>query len=153
MLAAALPAHADLFSWQGDLFVTNVNDPAACSAIGLNIGTFGRGVFRPKGLGTNGTVDLLAFHMSRSAFHLAPTGDGNLHQATAATVHYLYGSGGFRESTNVALSGVTVAPNSGYTENTATFKIKLQVKNIFPPQVGPSGCNATFQGTLARRLN
>ena len=35
---AASPAHAVTYSWQGDLFVTAVNDANACATAGLRVG-------------------------------------------------------------------------------------------------------------------
>lgn len=155
LLATASPLHAQTVSWQGDLFITSVNSAEACATVGMSVGTFGRAVFRPKGLGTNGDVDALAVHFSRATFQLNPSAPagGSLNGATAATVRYIYGSGGFRETANVNITGSTASPASGYDENTANFRIKLVVRNIFPPQSGPSNCTATFQGSVARRLS
>jgi hypothetical protein len=155
----ASPVHAASITWQGDVFITAVNDAQACAAQFLNVGTFGRAVFRPRNLGTNGATDTLSIVFARNAFHVTPTTTpvaGSLHQATQARVRYINGyingAAGFIDATGVVLSGVTVNPNSGYTANTPTFKINLTLQDIYP-QPGPSGCTPTFQGTLAKRLS
>ena len=150
---AASPAHAVTYSWQGDLFITAVNDANACNAVGLHVGDFARGVFRPKNIAgsTNGTSDLLAWYFARSAGHLTPNG-GSLNAATAARVRIIYGSGGFKDVTNVVLSGATVTPNP-VVLNTQTVKITFTMVDAYPPQTGVSNCDATFQGTLAKRPN
>jgi len=148
---AASPAHAVVYSWQGDLFITAVNDANACNAVGLHVGDFARGVFRPKNLGTNGTSDLLAWFFGRSAGNLQPNG-GSLNGATAATVRIIYGSGGFKQVANVVLSGATVTP-AAPTLSTPTIRITVTMVDAYPPQTGVSNCDATFQGTLAKRPN
>jgi hypothetical protein len=145
---AASPAHAVTYSWQGDLFVTAVNDANACGAVGLRVGDFARGVFRPKGLGTNGANDMLAWYFGRSAGHLQAS--GSLHGATAATVHIIYGSGGLKKVVGAVLSGATVSPNP-VALNTQAVRITFTMVDAYPPQTGVSNCDATFQGTLAKR--
>jgi hypothetical protein len=149
--AAASPAHAVTYSWQGDLFVTGVNDANACGAVGLRVGAFARGVFRPKNLGTNGTSDFLAWHFPGNAGHLQPNG-GSLNAATLATIRIIYGSGGFKQITNNSLTGATVTP-ANPPINQPTIKIVVTINNAYPPQTGSSNCNATFTGTLAKRPN
>jgi hypothetical protein len=151
----ASPVHAASITWQGDVFITAVNNAEACAAQFLHVGTFGRAVFRPRNIGTNGATDTLSIVFPRNAFHVAPTttpAAGSLHQATQARVRYINGAAGFIDAPGVVLSGVTVTPNSGYTANTPTFKINLTLQDIYP-QPGPSGCTPTFQGTLAKRLS
>ncbi len=145
------PAQAVTYSWQGDLFITAVNDANACNAVGMHVGDFARGVFRPKNVGTNGTADLLAWHFARSAGHLQPNG-GSLNGATAATVRIIYGSGGFKKVANVVLSGTTLTP-AAPVQNTQTIKISFTMVDAYPPQTGVSNCDLTFQGTLAKRPN
>jgi hypothetical protein len=136
-----------VYSWQGDLFVT-VNDTAACAAVGLRNGDFARGVFRPKGVGTNGNNDMLAWYFGRSAGHLQPS--GSLHGATAATVRIIYGSGGYKQVTGAVLSGATVSP-SAPIQTTPRISVTVTMVDAYPPQTGVSNCDATFQGTLIKR--
>ena len=147
---AASPAHAVVYSWQGDLFVTvDSANAAACAAVGLRNGDFARGVFRPRNVGTNGSSDMLAWYFGRSAGHLQPNG-GVLNGATAATVRIIYGSGGFKQVANAVLSGVTVAPAAAI-QSTPRISVTVTMVDTYPPQTGVSNCDATFQGTLIKR--
>jgi hypothetical protein len=115
------------------------------------VGDFSRGVFRPKGLGSNGSNDLLAWHFGRSAGQIAVT--GALNGATTSTIRIIYASGGFNQFTNAALTGATVTPSTA-TINTPTIAISLTIPNAYssPSPAAPSGCNITIKGTVAKRL-
>jgi hypothetical protein len=148
---AASPAHAVTYSWQGDLFITAVNNANTCNAVGLHVGDFARGVFRPKNLGTNGATDMLAWHFGRNAGQLQPNG-GALNGATAALVRIIYGSGGFKQVSGAVLTGAIVQPANPVI-NQPTIKITVTMVDAYPPQTGVSNCDITFQGTLAKRPN
>jgi hypothetical protein len=140
-------------TWQGDLFITAVNNAAKCSAVNMNVGDFARGVFRPKSVSGNGPSDLLAWYFSRSAGQVVPTspGGGTLDGATAATVRIIYGSAGFNQFTGVTLTGVDVNPPAP-TGATATVAIEITIANVYSSSPStPSGCNITLKGTLAKK--
>lgn len=148
----ATPASAATVVWQGDMFVTAVNNPTACSTVNVSVGDFARGIFRPKNVATNGTTDLLSFVHSRSAFQIVastPAG-GSLNGATAATARYIFGSAGFTQLTGNAVTATVTPPT--LTTTTPTVAITITINNVFTGNVAsPSGCNATYKGTLAKR--
>lgn len=150
LICLASPASA-ITVWQGDLFVTATVGGAACTAVNMNVGNFARGVFRPKGLGDNGTSDLLSWHFSASSGQIATAPNVALDGATSATVRIIYGSAGFNQFNNWAISGADVtppAPGAG----TATVTVQVTVQDIYskkPTQL--SGCDVTFRGTLAKK--
>jgi hypothetical protein len=151
LAVAATPADAAFYSWQGDLFVTAVNNATACSAVGWSVGSFARGVFRPRNLDQNGPNDLLAWHSPRTAGQLAATGP--LNGETVATIRIIYGSGGFAQFNNAPISGAMVSPAAPMI-TTPTVRITLTIPNAYssPPPAAPSGCDLTLNGTLAKRL-
>jgi len=154
-LFLAQPAHA-ITVWQGDMFVTSISETVAgkCAAVNLQVGDFARGIFRPKGLPTNGTSDLLSLVFGRSAIQLAPTtpAGGSLNAATKATVRVIYGSAGYLQFTGNDLSPTTTVNPPTLTTSTPTVAITIKIANIFSSAVAtPSGCTPTFTGTLAKR--
>jgi hypothetical protein len=154
----ALPASAATTTWQGDLFIIAISETqpnVSCKAIGLGVGDFARGVFRPKSVAGNGNSDLLAWHFARNAGQLAPTtpAGGVLNGATAANIRIIYGSAGFLEFKNTAISGVSVSPAAPLA-STATVTIQITINNAYSSALNaPSGCNITFKGTLGKRLS
>ena len=149
LAVAATPAHAAFYSWQGDLFVTAVNNVNACNAVGWSVGNFARGVFRPRNLDQNGPNDLLAWHSPRTAGQLAATGP--LNGETAATIRIIYGSGGFQQFNNTPISGATVTPPAPMI-STPTVRITVTIPNAYSSSPStPSGCDLTLIGTLAKK--
>jgi hypothetical protein len=153
-----VPAGAATTTWQGDMFITAISETSpgvSCKAVGLGVGDFARGVFRPKSVAGNGTSDLLAWHFARNAGQLAPTtpAGGALNGATAATIRIIFGSAGFQQFTGAAISGVVVSP-AAPTAATAAVTIQITINNAYSSAPAtPSGCNITFKGTLGRRLS
>src|SRR5919106_6247157 len=93
----AAPALAAPTLWQGDLFITAVNNAAACDAVGMEVADFARFHFRPKNNGSvegNGRSDLLSWNFQRSSGQLTPVG-GVLHTADTATVRFISPSAAF----------------------------------------------------------
>jgi hypothetical protein len=154
LLALFASPAAALTLWQGDMFVTAIsetNPGTSCKKVNVAVGDFFRSVFRPKGLTDNGNNDLLSFVGSDSAVQLVPTtpAGGTLNGATAGAVRTIYGSAGFRQFTNVAFSGTTVTPAAPLAD-TPTVAIEITIKNVFSlSPATPSGCDATYAGSLA----
>jgi hypothetical protein len=149
LVCVASSAQAAFKVWQGDLFITAVNNQAACAAVNMNVGDFARGVFRPKSVAGNGRSDLLAWYFGRSAGQIAPA--SALNAATSATVRIIYGSAGFLQFNNAVLSGVTVNP-AAPTTSTPTVTITVTAHDVYSSSTTtPSGCDITFTGTLAKR--
>ena len=151
---AASPAAA-ITVWQGDLFITAAvsNVAGACSAVNMSVGNFARGVLRPKGIGDNGTSDLLSWHFSASSGQLVPTSPagGTLNGATAGTVRIIYGSAGYNQFTNWTLSGVSVTPPAP-TLATPTVVVEITIEDIYSKKpTQRSNCDVTFKGTLAKK--
>lgn len=143
------PAYAATFySWQGDLFVTAINSTANCNAVGMHVGDFARGVFRPKGLGSNGTIDVMSWHFSRSSGQIAPSPGPALNGATKATVRTIFGSGGFNQIANVPITA-TVAPASPAI-STPIVTLTVTITDIYTGFT-QSNCDITFKGKLAKR--
>ena len=154
LLALFASPAAALTLWQGDMFVTAIsetNPGTSCKKVNVAVGDFFRSVFRPKGLTDNGNNDLLSFVGSDSAVQLVPTtpAGGTLNGATAGAVRTIYGSAGFRQFTNVAFSGTTVIPAAPLAD-TPAVAMEITIDNVFSPNAArPSGCNATYAGSLA----
>jgi hypothetical protein len=154
LLALFASPAAALTLWQGDVFVTAIsetNPGTSCKKVNVAIGDFFRSVFRPKGLTDNGNDDLLSFIGSDSAIQLVPTtpAGGTLNGATAGTARTIYGSAVFRQVTNVAFSRTTVTPAAPLAD-TPTVRIEITIKDVFSENaVTPSGCDATYTGSLA----
>lgn len=144
LLATTISASAQKI-WQGDMFITAVNDAVVCNAGRVNVGDFYRGVFRKGGLAGNPATDTLAFFPSRGAIQVAPDG-GVLNEATTATVRYIFGSSGFSQLTGVSIAPTTVAPVP--VKNT-TLVVTISV--IIPDIFGVTGCDATLVGRLGKR--
>ena len=154
LLALSASPAAALTLWQGDMFVTAVsetNPGTSCKKVDVAIGDFFRAVFRPKHLEGNGNSDLLSFVGSHSAVQLFPTtpAGGTLNGATAGTTRIIYGSAGFHKFTDVEFSGTTVTPAEPLAD-TPTVAIEITIKDVFSTNAArPSGCNATYAGSLA----
>ena len=149
----ASPAAA-LTLWQGDMFVTAIsetNPGTSCKKVDVAVGDFFRAVYRPKHLGGNGNNDLLSLVGSQSAVQLFPTtpAGGTLNGATAGTTRIIYGSAGFHKFDDVEFSGTTVTPAEPLAD-TPTVRIEITIKDVFSTNAArPSGCNATYAGSLA----
>ena len=149
----ASPAAA-LTLWQGDIFVTAISETTpgtSCKKVNVAVGDFFRAVFRPKHLGGNGNSDLLSFVGSQSAVQLFPAtpAGGTLNGATAGTTRIIYGSAGFHKFDNVELSGTTIKPAEPLAD-TPTVRIEITIEDVFSTNAArPSGCNATYAGSLA----
>ena len=149
---AASPAAA-ITVWQGDLFITSAvsGTAGACAAVNMSVGNFARGVFRPKGLGDNGTSDLLSWHFSASSGQIATPANVALDGATSATVRIIYGSAGFNQFSNWTISGASVTPAAPLA-GTATVVVQVTVQDIYSKRpTQPSNCDVTFRGTLAKK--
>src|SRR5687767_4670317 len=148
----ASPAAA-LTVWQGDMFVTAINEtnPAtSCKNVDVAVGDFFRAVFRPKHVAGNGQNDLLSFVGAQNAVQLFPTtpAGGTLNGATAGTTRIIYDSAGFHKFDNVELSGTTVTPAAPLAD-TPTVAIEITIKDVLSIHpTRPSGCNATYAGNL-----
>jgi hypothetical protein len=158
LLALFASPAAALTLWQGDVFVTAIsetNPGISCKEVNVAVGDFVRSVFRPKGLTDNGDHDLLSLIGADSAIQLAPTtpAGGTLNDATAGTVRTIDGSAGFRQVTNVELNRTTVTP-AAPSADTPAVAIKITIKDVFSRNaVTPSGCNATYSGSLAAAVS
>ncbi len=158
LLALSASPAAALTLWQGDMFVTAVsetNPGASCKNVNVAVGDFFRAVFRPKLLGGNGKNDLLSFVGPQSAVQLFPTTPtgGMLNGATAGTTRFIYDSAGFHKFDNVELSGTTVTPAAPLAD-TPTVAIEITIKDVFSTNAArPSGCNATYAGSLAALMS
>ncbi len=153
LVCAASPASAAVIVWQGDMFITAVNDATACAAVNMKVGDFARSIYRPKGVGTNGNSDLISFVFGRSAIQVVPTSPagGLLNGATAGTTRTIGGNAGFLQLTGVALGGATVSP-SPLTAGDPTVAISVTVNNMFSNSPSSlSGCHVTFSGNLGKR--
>jgi hypothetical protein len=148
LVSFASPAAAFTL-WQGDMFLTAVNNATACTAVNAKVGDFARGVFRPRNVSDNGVNDLLSLVFARSAMQVVPNG-GNLDGAVAGTLRTIYASAGFQELVNDPLSA-TVAPTAPTTA-TPTIAIVVTINNVFSKNPATlSNCHATYRGTLAKR--
>jgi hypothetical protein len=157
LACVASPASAASFTlWQGDLFITAVNDATACGAVSMHVGDYARAVFRPKSVPGNGASDLLAWYFPRSAGQIVPTTSptaGQLNGATAATIQIIYGSAGYNRFVGAVLSGVTVNPAAPATSNPSVF-IQATIHDAYSSKSSiPSGCDITLKGTLGKRLS
>lgn len=154
LLALFASPAAALTLWQGDMFVTAIsesNPGTSCKNVDVAVGDFVRAVFRPKGLQDNGNTDLLALIGADSAVQLIPTtpAGGTLNRATAGTVRTISGSARYGQLPNVEFSGVTVTPAAPVVD-TPSVEIEITIKNIFSIKPAtPSGCTATYAGSLA----
>ena len=145
----AAPALGAPTLWQGDLFITAVNNAAACDAVSMQVADFARFNFRPKSVAGNGQSDLLSWNFQRSSGHMTPVG-GVLDTATAATVRYIFSSAGFSQIANSPIVA-TVNP-AAPAATTATVRVTITINNFYSSSIGAlSGCNATFSGALTRR--
>ncbi len=158
IVAALLPCLASSASamalWQGDLFITAVNNAAACKAVGLNVGDFARGVFRARGVSDNGGTDLLSWHFGRSSGQLMPSAPTatTLNGATKATIRIIYGSAGYQQFAGAQASTIAATVTNPVTAGTAVVDITLTITNAYSKNPStPSGCIATFKGSLAKR--
>lgn len=141
----AAPALAAPTLWQGDLFITAVNDSAACDAVSMRVSDFARFSFRPKSVAGNGATDVIFWNFQRSSGHMLPDG-GVLNTATTATVRYIHSSAAFSQVTASPIDATV----SG--EGTATVLMTIRIDNIYSSsRNAPSGCNATFRGALTKR--
>ena len=158
LLALSASPAAALTLWQGDMFVTAVsetNPGTSCKKVDVAVGDFFRAVFRPKHLAGNGKNDLLSFVGAQNAVQLFPTtpAGGTLNGATAGTTRIIYGSAGFHKFTDVEFSGTTVTPAEPLAD-TPTVAIEITIKDVFSTNAArPSGCNATYAGSLAARVS
>lgn len=145
----ASPAMAATTLWQGDLFITAVNNVAACDAVNMQVAHFARFNFQPKSVAGNGVSDLLSWTFSRSSGQMTP-GGGVLNTATRATVRYVFGSAKFSQIANSPIDA-TVSP-AAPTGGTATVLMTVRINNIYSSSdAALSGCNATFSGVLTKR--
>jgi hypothetical protein len=151
---AVSPAHAVTYSWQGDLFVTAIAEDAAgnCATVNQRVGNFGRGIYRPRALGDNGSRDQLTLHYPNAAFHVLVTNMQKLNGATAGTLSTMFGSGGFNSVTNSTISNSTTNPVNPAI-GTPTVIITTTIHNVFSGgnPVVLSGCHITLSGTLAKK--
>jgi hypothetical protein len=134
--------------WQGDLFITEVNNVTLCNAVNMKVGEFARFVLRPKSAPDNGTTDLLSWTFPRAAGQLVPSG-GSLDAATVATVRSISGSAGFSQR-NSAINA-TLSPAAPVAQSIVTISIVI---NNFLSNQAPSpasGCHVTFEGALIKR--
>ena len=144
----ASPAMAAQTVWQGDLFITEVNNVSLCNAVHMKVGEFARFVLRPKSAAGNGTTDLLSWTFPRAAGQLVPSG-GSLDAATLATVRSISGSAGFSQR-NSAIDAI-LSPPAPVAQSIVTISIVI---NNFLSNQAPSpasGCNVTFEGALIKR--
>ena len=137
----AAPAMAATTLWQGDLFITAVNNVTACDAVNMQVAHFARFNFQPKSVAGNGVSDLLSWTFSRSSGQMTP-GGGVLNTATRATVRYVFGSAKFSQIANSPIDA-TVSP-AAPTGATATVLMTVRINNIYSSSgAALSGCNAT----------
>ncbi len=144
----ASPAMAAQTVWQGDLFITEVNNASLCNAVNMKVGEFARFVLRPKSAPDNGTTDLLSWTFPRAAGQLVPSG-GSLDAATLATVRSISGSAGFSQR-NSTINAI-LSPPAPVAQRIVTISIVI---NNFLSNQAPSpasGCNVTFEGALIKR--
>jgi hypothetical protein len=136
--------------WQGDLFITEVNNASLCNAVNMKVGEFARFVLRPKSAPDNGTTDLLSWTFPRAAGQLVPTPNGtSLDAATQAIVRSISGSAGFSQR-NSAINA-TLSPAAPVAQSIVTISIVI---NNFLSNQAPSpasGCHVTFEGALIKR--
>ena len=144
----ASPAMAAQTVWQGDLFITEVNNVTLCNAVNMKVGEFARFVLRPKSAPDNGTTDLLSWTFPRAAGQLVPSG-GSLDAATFATVRSISGSAGFSQRNSTI--DATLSPAAPVAQSIVTISIII---NNFLSNQAPSpasGCHVTFEGALIKR--
>lgn len=149
LVSLASPAFAQT-AWQGDLFITQVSNPAKCAAVGIQEGGFARAVLRAGFAG--GSSDALALYFPNATVLINPTGpiNGKLDGATKATQHTLTDVASLTALINGNISGVNItppAPQPGDADVGVTFALP----SIFTRGGTPSGCTPTFKGTLAKR--
>jgi hypothetical protein len=140
----AMTAQAAEIIWQGDVFVKSV--VGSCAGAGITSGTFFRGVFKPKGEGTNGPDTKLSLIGQRNA------------------QRYLFANSAYGNKPSVAATFITstanvVELNSNFsqakatpanpTANTQTIVLEGKITNF----AAIGGCTATIVGSLGLRVD
>jgi hypothetical protein len=155
LAAVSTPAAAATIIWQGDLFITAVNNATACAAVNLKVGDFARFSYRPKNVAgsTNGTFDQLGWQFARAAGHLTVPSSTNLDQATqAVAVRSINEDANFAQIMT-PIDGM-VDPAGQITPDDTTVLVTLTINNIHSRSPGSlSGCHPTFSGALTKRPN
>lgn len=156
LAAFSSPAAAATILWQGDLFVTAVNNVTACSAVNIQVGDFARFSYRPKQVptSTNGNFDQLAWHFARASGQLVVPSTTNLHGATIAVkLRTIVDSAAFSQIENSPIDA-TVNPTGQITPDHTTLLVTAKINNINSRQPNNlSGCHPTFSGALTKRPN
>jgi hypothetical protein len=143
---SASSSYATLAVWEGELFVRTAS--AACKPQGIDGGFFANhwhAVFKPRGIGTNGTDTKFSALNQRSAFqltwHSRPFGNGVVDGT---------GIGGTANLTTwkVTFSGATMSPPVP-VPTTPTVILRATIANFS----GITGCTVTVVATLGLRPN
>lgn len=140
----AMSAQAVDFVWQGDIFVKTVQ--GSCAPNGISSGTFFRGVFKPKGEGTNGPDTKLSligqrnamrYIFTNAAYGNKPSVPGTFITSTANVAEV-----------NANFSQASATP-ANPTANTQTIVLKGRITNF----AAIGGCTATIVGSLGLRVD
>jgi hypothetical protein len=128
--------------WQGEVFVTAVT--STCSNRGINVGTFYRGVLKPRALDDNGPDTKLSLIGTRQALQYQWNVDdyGN---GTGIPGHMIGPTANkFTFTSNVTVASTTPAV---IATNTKVVNIRGRFASFF----SIAGCTAILSGTLHTR--